>query len=276
MTAAASLSAPRRFDRDGVTYQITLPSWGQWLAILDRSARGMDSDGQADVTALLSGWLAQSVAVLEGETTRPLGAIDALPAALADALVAEGSAALEDLGAALEVRRQVDPANGGIVLHSALGAYHLRPLSFGERNACLSRHLGLRGGQPVLDASAYEVALVAASLTAPEGLRTADLHALPLPLGEALVSAARALSDSAPEAELAAFAQAGQAHPDLELAQLCLAFGMTPQEAMDLPAATARRLGAAAGLIRASQPPGPVPATEREDDRVTRIVVHDD
>lgn len=281
MTAPGPLLPPRLFDRDGVTYRITLPNWGQWLAILDRSARGASSTGTADVTRLLRLWLAGSVEVLEGEAAKPLGPIDALPAMLADALVAEGSAALESLAQKLDIRTERDPAGDGVKITSTLGAYDLKPLSFGTRNACLSRNIGLQNGTPEIDASAYEIALVAASITAPEGVRTRDLMALPLPLGEALVTAARTLSDAAPEAEIAAFAQAGLPHPDLELANLCLSFGLSPQEAMDLPAATARRLNAAANLIRASQP---APRTDTpaalyaapEDDRVTRIVVQDD
>ena len=281
MTGSGPLLQPRLFDRDGVRYRITLPTWGQWLAMLDRSARGAPDAGTADVMGLLQLWLAGSVDVMEGETAKPLGPIDALPAVLADALVAEGSAALETLAQTLDIQTEHGALNDGVQITCALGTYHLTPLSFGERNACLSRNIGLRDGAPEIDASAYEVALVAASITAPEGLRAMDLMALPLPLGEALVTAARALSDAAPDAELAAFAQAGVPHPDLELANLCLAFGLSPQEAMDLPAATARRLNAAANLIHASQPVQQTDATPTlhtapEDDRVTRIVVHDD
>ncbi len=273
-------SEPRVVTRDGVSYRITLPNWGQWLAMLDRSARGLDAGGQADVARLLRLWLSGSTEVMEGASARPLGSVDELPATLADALVAQGSAALAEAAEDLAIVTEHLPG-GGLRVGTAQGDYDLRPLTFGERNACLSRHLGLAQGVPEVDASGYELALVAASITAPQGLRVPDLMALPLPLGEALVSAARNLSDSAPDAELAAFAAAGQAHPDLELADLCLAFGMTPQEAMALPATTARRLRAAAGLIRASQPQAVMPAPaqmpmQMEDDRVTRIVVHDD
>ncbi len=266
---------PRLFSRDGVTYRISLPTWGQWLAILDRSSRGMAAD-QADVGHLLRLWIAISVQVEEDGKSLPLGPIDDLPADLADDLVAEGSAALAALNETLAIAESTDPATGAITVASAAGSYSLRALSFGERNACLTRNLGLIKGQPEIDASAYEVALVAASLTGDTPVSHADLMALPLPLGEALVNAARRMSDAAPEEELAAFARSGEPHPDLELASLCLTFGMTPAEAMALPAATARRLNVAAGLLQATQTAAPVPMTPVEDDRTTRIVVHDD
>ncbi|WP_342078161.1 hypothetical protein [Yoonia sp. SS1-5] len=271
------MSEPRQISRDGITYVISLPDWGEWLTILDRASRGMDAADQADITRLLRLWIASSVTVTKDGRTSTLGSIDDLPADLADDLVAEGSAALQDATAALDIRQETDPATGEITIHCQMGQYHLRPLSFGERNACLSRNMGLHLGQPEIDASAYEVALVAASVTVGDGnrLRHADLMALPLALGEALVNAARTLSDAGKEDEITAFAQAGKPHPDLELATLCLTFGMTPEQAMALPATTARRLNVAAGLLQAAQPvanAAPMP----EDDRVTRIVVHDD
>lgn len=275
MAAAAPLPEPRRFSRDGVEYRIALPDWGQWLAMLDRSARGDAQSGSADVAQLLRLWLARSVEVLEGESARPLGPVDTLPATLADALVAEGSAALEALAAHLDISSETLGGAEGVRITSRWGSYDLKPLSFGARNACLARNIGLHGGAPQIDAAAYEIALVTASLSAPDGLRAGDIMALPLPLGEALVTAARALSEGAPEQEIAAFAQAGLPHPDLELASLCLSFGLSPNAAMELPAATARRLNAAARLIEASRPVPRAPASA-EEDRVTRILVHDD
>ncbi|MFQ1701620.1 hypothetical protein ACJ5NV_13605 [Loktanella agnita] len=275
MTAPGDIQ-PRLFSRDGVTYRISLPSWGQWLTILDRSARSTGSTDQADVGQLLRLWVAGSVQKeLDGKAA-PLGPIDTLPADLADDLVAEGSKALADLSTRLDIQQTDHAATGGVTITTTVGAYDLRPLSFGERNACLSRHIGLAHGQPEIDASAYEVALVATSLSGDQRPSHADLMALPLPLGETLVNAARQLSDTAPAAEIAAFAQAGQSHPDLELASLCLRFGLTPAEALALPANTARRLNVAAGLLQATQATLPAPAQPVDDDRTTRIVVHDD
>lgn len=269
------LSQPRRFVRDGVTYLIGLPNWGQWLSILDRAARGGDAADQADVGRLLRLWIAASVEVEAGDITKPLGWIDSLPADLADELVSQGSAALVKAQDALGLSQTVDAENGGVIIATAQSEYRLRPLTFGERNACLSRNLHIHAGQPEVDASAYELALVAASLTAPDGpMSRADLLALPLSVGEALVSAARRLSDASGADELRTFAQSGEAHPDLELATLCLTYGMTPAEAMELPATTARRLHVAAGLLQAVQPADPMMPIE--DDRVTKIVVHDD
>lgn len=272
----AAFFQPRRFARDGVTYLIALPNWGQWLSILDRAARGGDASDQADVSRLLRLWLGASVQVEKDGAVSALGRVDDLPAEVADDLVAQGSAFLAQAQQALDIVQAADPESGGVVITAGDAAYRLRPLTFGERNACLSRNLAVRSGQPEIDASAYELALVAASVTGPDGpLRVTDLMALPLSVGEALVAAARQLSDATGANEMLAFAQTGQAHPDLELATLCLTFGMSPAEALALPAATARRLHAAAGLLQAAQPAAPS-AAPFEDDRVTKIVVHDD
>lgn len=275
MTAAALLR-PRFLDRDGIRYQINLPTWGQWLTILDRSSRGTGGADQAEIGKLLRLWLGQSVRIVRDDALFPLGPVDHLPVDLADALVEQGTAALDALADDLNLRQEA--IETGVRISTTAETYVLRALSFAERNACLSRNLAVRNGLPEIDASAYEVALVAASLVPNDQGHTpsqSDLMVLPMPVGEALVSAARHLSDPAAEAELTAFANAGEPHPDLDLATLCLTYQMTPDQAQSLSAATARRLLAAARLLQSAQlvhtAPHPI-----EDDRVTRIVVHDD
>lgn len=275
--SAPAILQPRSYDRDGVTYQIALPSWGQWLSILDRAARGGDAADQADVSRLLRLWLGASVQVEEDGRLRPLGNIDDLAVDVADDLVAQGATFLAEAAAALAIEETHDPVTGGVEVIAQGVTYAVRPLTFGERNACLSRHIAVHAGQPEIDASAYELALVAASTsTADRLVKIKDLMALPLSLGETLVAAARRLSDATGVDELLACAQSGTPHPDLELATLCLTYGMSPAEAMALPAATARRLHVAAGLLQAAQPFAPVDVAPVEDDRWTKIVVHDD
>ena len=274
MTTSASITLERPEGR----FRIDLPDWGAWLSMIDAASRG-DGEG-ADVDVLLRRWLKASVEVCwaGAEQFGKLTAIAELPAELADALVAAGAEALaaESSALAIDVRRL---ETGEIGVSSTCGCFVVRPLSFAERNSALRMALSVQNGEAALDAGFYEQVLVARSTVQGDDsapVKVAELRALPLALGEALVTAARELSDPAAEEELLAFARAGQTHPDLELANLCLAYGISPAEAEALPAATARRLGAAARLLAAS---APAPVAEAPDeampDNMTRIVVTD-
>ena len=270
--------APITLERPEGRFRLFLPDWGAWLSMIDAASRG-EGEG-ADVDILLRRWLKASVQVCwEGEDSFvALTAIADLPAELADALVTAGAEALEEEGNNLAiVCDRVE--SGEIHVSSTRGAFIVRPLSFAERNAALRMALSVQNGEAALDAGFYEQVLVARStVTSEDGsaVKVAELRALPLALGEALVTAARELSDPAAESELLAFAKAGQTHPDMELASLCLAYGISPAEAEALPAATARRLGAAARLLVASTPRQSVDEPEEAiPDNMTRIVVTD-
>ncbi len=266
---------PLRLVRDEAVYLITVPDWGQWLDILDRSQRGLAEADRADVDRLLREWVRASVSVEADDTPRPLSGIGALPADLVDALTDAGTAHLGEIEAELDLHRE--GTGTGATLRNTHRDIHLSALNFAERNACLRGNLTVRGGVPEVNASAYELALVAASASDANtgaALALRELRALPLPLGEALIRTAQALSDPRPEEELQCFAQAGLPHPDLDLAALCLAFGMKPAEAEALPAATAKRLNTAARLLRGT---GSVaqPAPMIAGDNVTQILVQD-
>lgn len=272
-------SAPITLERPEGQFRLTLPDWGAWLSIIDAASRG-EGEG-ADVDLLLRRWLKASTEVCWAGEDRflPLTGIADLPAALADALVAAGAEALEAERETLALDREM-LESGEIRIASTAGDFTLRPLSFAERNSTLRMSLSVTHGEAALDAGFYEQVLVARSIRCTKdgaSVKVTELRALPLALGEALVTAARELSDPAADEELRAFAEAGQMHPDLELANLCLAYGISPAEAEALPAATARRLGAAARLLAASAPqpvamPDPV---EAMPDNMTRIVVTD-
>ena len=271
-------AAPIMLERPEGRFRLSLPDWGAWLSMIDAASRG-DGEG-ADVDILLRRWLKASVEVRWAGEERfgRLSAIAELPAELADALVAAGAEALEAERTALAIKVE-RLETGEIRVSSTRGDFVVRPLSFAERNAALRMALSVQNGEAALDAGYYEQVLVARStVRADDGaaVKVAELRALPLALGEALVTAARELSDPAAEEELLAFARAGQTHPDLELANLCLAYGISPAEAEALPAATARRLGAAARLLSASAP-APVAEVPEEamPDNMTRIVVTD-
>jgi len=272
--------APITLERPEGRFRLTLPRWGAWLSMIGAASRGQDQG--ADVDVLLRRWLSAMVEVAwDGEDRfRPLTGVADLPAELADALVAAGAEALEAERAALDLRRAVS-ASGEIRIFGPSCDYMLRPLSFAERNGALRLALSVSGGEAALDAGLYEQVLVARSLRRTEDDGTLTVQALgdlPIALGEALVVAAHELSDPAADAELQAFAAAGQSHPDLELASLCLAYGITPAEAEALPAATAKRLGAAARLLAAASPamsPAMAGTEAPVDDNVTKIVVHD-
>ncbi|MEM6621904.1 MAG: hypothetical protein AAF674_06715 [Pseudomonadota bacterium] len=274
-----SQAAPIELERPEGCFRLRLPDWGGWLSMVDAASRGDAST--ADVDVLLRRWLRATVEARwqDEEEFAPIKGIADLPAELADALVAEGAKALEAEAARLALQRS-DDDDGTVRLQGDGIDLRLRPLSFAERNGALRRALSLQNGEAALDAALYEQLLVAQSTTqASDGARLSvqDLRALPLIVGEALVAAARQLSDPPAETELTAFAEAGQTHPDLELAALCLAYGISPAEAEALPAATARRLGAAARLLAASAPnPGKAQETSAPmPDNMTKIVVHD-
>lgn len=276
ITALFSLSL-----KDGqAEYRLTLPDWGRWLALLDTAARGQADAAQADPEKLMLAFLRGNVEWRPEPKApfRPLANPGDLPAPLADRLIATASERLEDLRSALapEIRQETA---GRVCLSAAGHDFHLRPLTFAERNACLRGALHLDDAGAQVDAGRYELALLSASLESDPALTFAHLRALPMVLGEALIAEARRLSDPAADAELAAFAAAGLPHPDLELAALCLTYRISPEEAEALPGATARRLGAAARLLAASQPT-PSAATQfgtgSVPDNVTRITVNDD
>lgn len=272
-------SENRHLCRDGVRYRVTLPDWGAWLTILDQSAQGQDQSNRADISRLLSRWLVQTVQIENADGTwQAITNSQALPVPLADALIHTTSAALEDLSETLQITQEDDTESGGFLVIANKRTYKIKPLDFGARNACLARHLTLTSEGPQIDASGYEISLLLASVQCDgHPLTYADLLSLPIPLGEALVTLVRKLSDPAVEEELTAFASAGQPHPDLDLADLCLTYGLNPEKAQALPAATAQRLLAAARLLRASHPiKADLSTQSHEDDRVTRIVVHDD
>ncbi len=281
MAVSPGHMAPVSLRREEGEYLVAVPDWGAWLDILDRSQRGTAKADTADVDRLLREWVRASVTFRPGGRgeAAPITGIGALPTDLVDGLVDAGTARLAEIEAALEMTREVAPDR--IVIRTAARGYALRALSFAERNACLRGHLSVRGGVPEVDASAYELALVASSISdavTGAALTTAELRALPLPLGEALIQAAQALSDPAAADELQSFAEAGVPHPDLDLAALCLAFGITPAEAEALPAATAKRLQAAVRLLQGTgslAAGNPTPADPMPGDNVTRIVVHD-
>lgn len=270
--------APITVERPEGRFRLSLPDWGAWLSMIDAASRG-EGEG-ADVDILLRRWLKASVEVCWTGEDRyaALTAIADLPAELADALVAAGAEALEAEGTALAIVSE-RLESGEICVSSTGGEFTVRPLSFAERNAALRIALSVRNGEAALDAGFYEQILVARSAVRRDddaAIKVADLRTLPLALGEALVTAARELSDPAAEAELMAFARAGQTHPDLELASLCLSYGISPAEAEALPAATARRLGAAARLLAATVPQQHADlAEEAMPENMTRIVVTD-
>ncbi|MBK5926166.1 hypothetical protein [Rhodobaculum claviforme] len=289
----AEAGAPDTLCRPEGAYRVVLPDWGGWLRILDGAAGDGDGEdgAQADVDRLLQGWLRRAVRLRPPGAAEfaPLASVAAMPADLADALLAEGARLFDAEARALDLRVTRD--GDTVVLRCAAGsgvsALRLRPLSLAERNACLRPHLGLVDGVPSVDAAGYEIALVAASTVLAEGGRAlgrAEVAALPVALGEALAREARALSDPDAAAEIEAFLAAGLPHPDIELAGLCLAYGLSPAEAEALPAATARRLGAAAQLVGAAgsaatpaianRPPDD-PGRGALPDTLTRIVVRD-
>lgn len=279
MAAKAHINAPVDLVLEAGHFRLTLPDWGRWLDILDRAARGQDSTDRADPDRLLQGWIAATVQQADAaQKFRPIPRIADLPAVLADRLMAAGTEALESQREDLNL--QVAPLNDGATVSSRHHSFALYPLSFSARNTCLRDALVLQADGPQMNASLYELTLVARSTTdtktdAPISIPT--LRALPLVVGEALITEARRLSDPAAGTEIHAFAKAGMQHPDLELATLCLTFGITPDAAEALPAATAKRLNAAARLLAASAPqPDSHTASAPMGDNVTQIVINDD
>lgn len=279
MTGQPHINAPVDLVLEAGHFRLTLPDWGRWLDILDRAARGQDSTDRADPDRLLQGWIAATVQQADGaQKFRPIPRIADLPAVLADRLMAAGTEALESQREDLNL--QVATLDDGATVSSHHHSFTLHPLSFSARNTCLRDALVLQADGPQINASLYELTLVARSTTdtkngAPVSIPT--LRALPLVIGEALITQARRLSDPAADAELHAFAEAGLQHPDLELASLCLTFGLSPDAAGSLPAATAKRLNAAARLLAASTPqPAQHTPTAPIADNVTQIVINDD
>lgn len=272
MAQAATISAPVDLALKAGNFRLTLPEWGAWLDILDRAARGQSSTDRADPEQLLLAWLSATATCDTGDGFKPIRHIADLPAALADQLMAAGTTALAAQNSALKVATTATE-HGRKVTATAYD-FTLSPLSFAARNACLRQALVIENGDVQIHASQYELSLVARSTVESATNAPVDisaLRALPIVVGEALITAARALSDPAAETELGAFEKAGLVHPDMELATLCLTFGMTPEQAQNLPAATAKRLNAAARLLAATG--APVAAVA---DNVTQIVIQGD
>lgn len=279
MAAQAHINAPVDLVLEAGHFRLTLPDWGRWLDILDRAARGQDSTDRADPDRLLQAWIAASVEQADAaQNFHPIPRIADFPAVLADTLLAAGTKALEAQRKDLNV--QVAAVDDGASVTTVQHEFTLHPLSFSARNRCLRDALVLQADGPQMNASLYELTLVARSVTdtkTGDPLSIACLRALPLGVGEALITEARRLSDPAADTEIHAFAKAGLQHPDLELATLCLTFGITPDAAEALPAATAKRLNAAARLLAASAPqPAAHTASAPMGDNVTQIVINDD
>ncbi len=277
MPATATISAPNDLVLPQGTFRLSLPNWGRWLDILDRAARGQDSADRADPDRLLQAWLSATATQANANGLfAPIKRIGDLPASVADQLMAAGTDALDAARIGDDVR--MSETDEAFEIQSKSGSFTLRPLTFSERNSCLQGALALTADGPQINASQYDLALVARSTTLSENgekVSIPTLRELPLPLGEALITAARKLSDPVAETELAAFASAGLSHPDLELATLCLTFGITPEQAEALPAAKAKRLNAAARLLAASAP-NVAPQAAALPDNVTQIVINDD
>lgn len=274
---------------DGRRCRVELPAWGRWLDLLDEAGDG------ADAQRLLGAWLRACVRVAhpgqaagpaaaraDTDTWLPLtpAAIAELPAAGADALAELALAALAEQRRALALHTRPDP-RGLLLGGNGIAPLLLCPWTFGERARVLRACLRLRGADVDIDHARFERAQVlccARPVADADGPLTAEaIDAWPIPLGEAVTGALQQLNEpAADEAEvLRRCADAGLAHPDLDLAECCRVFGWTPAQAEALPAAQLHRLLLAQRLLdTAAARPAPGGDADNLAD-VTRILVRD-
>ena len=247
--------------------RVRAPRWSEWQRALSAAGAGP--------ARMLEDLLASCTGLSPAEA-------EMLPAATGDGLLGAIFDLMERQRATLALERTANPG-GGVRLMGHGVDLTLRPWSFGERNAALERALLTDGEGVWLDLPAFELAMVLCC-AAPAGraLSAAEVAAWPVALGDAVISALDELNGVAPGREqlLAACLRSGVRHPDLDLLDLCLAFGWTPEQAEGLAARQAERLLAALGARRA-QEPAPAeaavsrPAPAAMTGEVTRIVIAD-
>ncbi|HWI60726.1 MAG TPA: hypothetical protein VNT75_02680 [Symbiobacteriaceae bacterium] len=246
-------------------HRVRAPRWSEWQQALSAAGSG---------PAQMLGRLLTACAGLTAAEA------DALPAATGDALLAAIFDLIEASREALGLERRALPDGTHITGHGV--DLLLRPWSFGERNAALERALIPVGDGVALDLPVFELAMVlACALPAGHGLTATEVAGWPVPLGEAVIAALDELNGISPGREqlLAACVRSGTRHPDLDLLDLCLAFGWTPAQAEEVPARQAERLLAALGARRALEPAVAAPAAQAApaamSGEVTRIVITD-
>lgn len=249
------------------SHRVRAPRWAEWQMALSRAGAG-------PVRMLRD--------LLGACASLPAAEADQLPAATGDALLAAIFDLMEAQRAHLALERA--PAPGGLVRLLGHGVdLTLRPWSFGERNHALERALLPEGEGVRLDLPAYETAMVLTCASPPgHALTLSEVAGWPVSLGEAVIEVLDELNGVSPGREqvLLACIRQGERHPDLDLLDLCLAFGWTPEQAEGLAARQAERLLAALGARRAASPATPVEAAARAAPaamagEVTRIAVTD-
>ena len=247
------------------SYKVRAPRWSEWQQALSAAGSGP--------ARMLGNLLSACTGLGPAE-------VEALPSATGDLLLAAVFELIEASRVALSLERTVSPEGLRVAGHGV--DLMLRPWSFGERNAALERALYPAGDGVALDLPAFELAMVLACATpAGHALTAAEVAGWPVPLGEAVIAALDELNGISPGREqlLLACVRHGTRHPDLDLLDLCLAFGWTPEQAEGLPARQAERLLAALGARRALEPVPAEPAAQAAPSamsgEVTRIVVTD-
>ncbi|MDF2629557.1 MAG: hypothetical protein K0R39_3388 [Symbiobacteriaceae bacterium] len=211
--------------------RVRAPRWAEWQRAVAAVGAGPAS--------LLAGLLRDCV---DGVSA---GDLDRLPAAEGDALLSAIFDLMETERAELDLA--IGPLlDGAGALVTGRGVdLTLRPWSFGARNRALDQALVVDADGVRLDLPAFEMAMVLGCVASASGsLSPSDVAGWPVALGEAVVAALDELNGVAPGREqvVAACARQGVRHPDLDLVELCLAFGWTPAQVEGLTAQQAERL----------------------------------
>lgn len=241
-------------------YTVTTPRWWPWSRALERAG--------ADSARLLEECL---LTCLEGQSHESLRR---LPAGEGDQLLAAALQTVEEERAALRIEltegmEEWRVRGTGIDLR-------LHPWTFGERNEALRRALLLLEGRVTVDLPTYELQMLQACVTNPDGERlTADAIAgWPVPLGEVVIEALDRLNgvDESQTAILAACVREGRDHPDLALLYLCQHFGWRPEQVERMDARLAERLLTALKVVGR----GAAQVAAAAQEGVNRILVEDD
>ncbi|MEM7587642.1 MAG: hypothetical protein AAF560_29920 [Acidobacteriota bacterium] len=271
-------------------YLVYPPVWGAWLTLMDL-AESPDGDRQGlEVDRILRGWLRSTVRLSDAagrERSLARRELDALPVALSDELAQTGVELMERQRQILGL--DAEAFDSGWRMSVGDDELELVPWTLGTRNAELRRCLALdSGGELTLDLGAFERAAMCrcANWRLADGslgpVTQTEVSQWPVPLGEEASARLEALNDPAAEEGdvLAACARAGQEHPDLAVAELCLGYGWTSSDVAALPACDAQRALAALRVLRGAAPraadPAQSTALEAVQDGLTTILVRDD
>lgn len=223
-------------EADGRRFAVAAPTWAAWQSALEQAA----PDGTVDEQRVVEECL--RACVREGLQGR--GDLRELSRDARSGLMGQVMELIDWQRTTLDLRLEAHP-DGALIRGDGI-RLRLRPWSFGERNDALRQSLRLHQGEVSVDLAAFERAMVLCCAAGVNGeqLTPEEVAAWPVPLGEAVLQALDGLNGL--EADytevLQACVKAGREHPDLQLAELCKAFGWAPAQALDLDGRTAERL----------------------------------